>query len=238
MFKLERVAKSDQLNVLIRPKSKILTRPFLFALTYAVFIHLLALLVFQITPLKIDYNLFILPQVKVATDISFLNGIYTAELSTEEENIPAYLIAPMLQSPSLPTLQNATLMKNMEYIKQSNPLSNPFLALEQIYAQDINLDSPAKGKSPLIQLSGPISNLHFVYNEPAVSHEAHQSATHHFLYSVQLDTKNGELFWWDLKAGERDVNAQKYAVHILKNLVFEPSDDIAPVFGEISLSFV
>src|SRR5262245_51257714 len=129
MLKLERIAKTDEINVLIRSKPSLLNRPFLYALTYAILFHLSALLIFQIAPFKLGYQQSLFPPVRVASEVPSSIGIYATNAMQDDDMIPSYLIAPLPPIPELPSFEDGPLVRNMEYIQQSNPLSNPFLAL-------------------------------------------------------------------------------------------------------------
>lgn len=243
MLKLEKVAKTNELSVLVRVKPTLLTTPFLLALSYALFVHTAAFFIFQISPFRIGYQQSLFPPVRVATEVPFHDGVYaTNEHFEEEEPIAPYLIAPSPFKPQLPTAQAIPIIRNTEYIKQKNPLSNPFLSLEKLLEIDIDRSELASSSVyiPLsVQLSGSLADLSFEFGTLDKIFEMHREQpyrTYHFLFSAQLDQKNGELFWWDLKVGENDTQAENYALDILRGLRFTPKIRSGFLSGEVSIA--
>lgn len=243
MLKLEKIAKTRELNVLLRAKPTFFTSPFLFALSYAIFIHATAFFIFQIAPFKIGYQQALFPPTSVATEIPVHDGVYTTNTHFEEEPIASYLIAPLPIVPKLPPAQTIPIVRNMEYIKQKSPLNNPFLSLENLLVVDRETSVTANSSVyvPLtVQLSGSLAEMPFEFgtlgNFEVIPERSYR--TYHFLYSVQLDQEKGEFFWWDLKHGEKDTKAENYALDILKGLQFSQNPHAGPVSGEINITLI
>ncbi|MBA3237533.1 MAG: hypothetical protein H0T62_04185 [Parachlamydiaceae bacterium] len=242
MLKLEKIAKTRELSVLLRAKPTLLTSPFLFALSYAVFIHLAAIFIFQISPFKIGYQQSLFPPVSVATEIPVHEGVYASNNHFEEEEpIAAYLIAPSPLKPPLPSAQAIPIVRNIEYIKQKSPLSNPFLSHENILDDDVETFALASSSvyAPLtVQLSGAFADIPLEFGAMDQIHKAaheHLYRTYRFVYSAHLDQERGEFFCWDLKDGDKDTKAENYALDILKGLHFTPIPHAGPLSGEVSM---
>lgn len=242
MLKFEKIAKTRDLSVLLRVKPTLFTTPFLFALSYAIFIHAAALFIFQISPFKIGYQQSLFPPVSVATEIPVHDGVYATNTHFEEEEpIAPYLIAPLPVKPQLPSAQTVPIVRNMEYIKQKSPLSNPFLSLEK--RLEIGLDSPVLANSsvyvPLtVQLSGSLADIPFEFGPLDKAFEVVPEPpyrTYKFLFSAQLDQESGEFFWWDLQEGEQNSKAENYALDVLKGLQFAPNPHAGPLSGGVSM---
>jgi hypothetical protein len=256
MLKLERIAKTRELSILVRAKTTLFTKTFLFALAYAIFIHVLGLFIFQIAPFKINYQQSTFPPVSVATEIPIHQGVYTTNELLEKENpIAAYLLAPVPERPTLPIASQALPQRNMEYIKQSSPLNNPFLALEN----QLEPEHVGKIKAPPVSviLSGAIAELEFKLDEKNVK-KAYEnedkmkltglstSSIFRFHFNVQVEQDHGQIFWWEMTKGEGgnavggtgNTSMQEQAIKILMGLQFTPKPEQVILPGEVEIVFV
>lgn len=103
MLKLEKIAKSQELSVLLRARPKIMTKQFAMALSYAVLVHLMALAVFHIAPFKIGFDSRLLPPVRVNLEQLKEQDMQLAQVESEElfsKGFPFQI--PMPIQPELP----------------------------------------------------------------------------------------------------------------------------------------
>lgn len=224
MLKLEKIAKSRELSVLLRSKPTILTFPFLCALGYALLIHIAALFLFQISPFKVTYQQSLFAPVRVATEMPIHHGVLSTNLQFEEqEPIAEYLIAPLPLTPTLPKAYQMLAKINRAEMEQNNTF-NAHLPLEGFFFD--NLETPLAMESQSYQvlaiyLSGPISE-YSLKNKDVETLDPQPQLTYRILFSVKVNQSNGEIFWWDLREAPDSKQLQNEAINVLKSLQFAP----------------
>lgn len=259
MLKLEKIGKTRELNVLLRSRPTLLTVPFLLALSYAIGIHVAALLLFQISPFKIGYQTTLFLPVSVAIDLPVRSGVYAGPLDFEAElSIPSHLIAPQPELPGLPIALETGLLWNMEEIKPDSTSSrHAFLSIENslIFNEGEELFKNAVGYTPLsifvsgelAELSIPlklneeqlaaISSLHAWKTAKTDGAVSEIRTTYRFRFNVKVDQNKGEICWWEpLEVHENESkNLYDRALEILKSLRFVPEPELVVLSGEIEI---
>lgn len=240
MLKLEKIAKSRDLNVLLRSKPTLLTIPFLCAFGYALFIHLAALLLFDIAPFRAAFQSSIFAPVNVSIDLP-LSTIYAAPLEgAKQDDIPAYLAAPQPKLPQLPIQMEESLLSLSEN-EASWQETQTFMSLESaLFFNEFDLPSPTQPNPLAIYLSGQVSKLKVQPMASALTENYLPSLSGtlpdylHFLFQIKVDTASGEICWWQQINGDETSHA-KLAVEILKNIRFLPESTADFLPGEVEI---
>lgn len=246
MLKLEKIARTREINVSLRDKEGFFNRTLLFALACALVIHGGALLLFHIAPFKIGYDESIFPPVVVATEFPDPANKVTAHLD-EDEPIPPYVVAPLPKQTWPPQMPTHALARQMEYIQQQSVLTNPFLPLEndtRIDDHSIHFSGPRDHAPIKIYVSGSLGDLTLVnqdtYEEELTeltsqSQKVKSAVPRRYIYTVQVEHDSGEVFWYELKHSEEDGELKKLAVDILKSLRFAPVRSLFVSSGEVEI---
>jgi hypothetical protein len=248
MLKLEKVAKSRDFNVILRHKPSLLSYYFLLALSYALFCHLIALILFDVGAFKVSYNATILPPITVASDKVFI-GV-TSDWGSQKP-LPSYLIPPSSPLPQLPVIA-MEIPRPQEISKQDDSSENLFLALEDKIEVDplTNLLSEKKGRRNfLIRCCGGLNESNIIINEELIAKDIpnflkanpslHSSDPYQFYFSVAIEEQSGQIFWWDChQASTENKELRSLAIHVLKQLRFDQQSLHAVNSGNIEISIL
>ncbi len=248
MLKLEKNGKTHELRVLLRTKPTFFSGPFLYALAYALLIHLGALFIFKISPFVVNYQQSVFPPVRVATEMPIQHGMYPATLQSEEqEPIPSYLIAPLPSTPHFPnSYKMLSTLANSESIEltASSILNNPFL-------QDNEMDSSQYDSIDdtyqllTYHLSGTLAELSLTLVDHQTT-ELLPRDTYYAIFAVHINQSDGHIFWWEMKEmrtmkeNSNEQKLQNEAIEALKNLKLEfTQQDTSDILsGEIEIVMV
>ncbi|MGZ3733263.1 MAG: hypothetical protein ACXU9U_05950, partial [Parachlamydiaceae bacterium] len=205
-------------------KTILFTKSFLFALTYALFIHLLGFLIFQIAPFKISYQQGIFSPASVLTEIPAHPGIYTSHEHLEQEDpIPHYLIAPMPVKPKLLTAKTCALIQNNLEVKNQ---------LEKLIGFRL---LPPHSPTITFLLSGPIAETPFSFQKNAFSilSMPDPSSTLKFHYFIEAEQQSGQIFWWELLKVENEKNEK---LEMLSESEKDLEKDIQKIFQSLKFT--
>ncbi len=232
MLKLEKIAKTRELNILLRSRQRFLTVTFICALGYALLIHFGALLVFKIAPFQVNYQQSLFPPVIVATELPIQHGVYSTNQHLEEqEPIPAYLVAPLPMDPMIPKAYKMSPIVTKESIVREVAFSIPIFPEEEIRILG--------NKEKVYELL----NFHLSGGAIALSpinvyapNEQTNTASYRVLFNVQIDQMKGEIFWWEMIEGPKNKKFQNYAIEALKGLKFIQHTMPDIISGEIEIT--
>jgi hypothetical protein len=245
MLKLEKIGKARQLNVRLRSKQTLLTAPFLLALGYAIFAHLLAFLLFHIAPLKIG-NYPTLPPVRVEIYQPKASSAYAQALALDEAHGPT--LPPELQAQVAAALPPLPLPFAMppgaffdEMLASASARPHAFLSAESNFCALNAADS-----LPIaLHLSGAIAELNWHLDDQAERQEALllaasklQTGTYRFGFAVKVDQRRGEICWWRPFDRYADISKQLYhqVIDLLKEIRFATSNAPFCLSGEIEVA--
>lgn len=241
MLKLEKIAKTRELNVLLRTKPTVFSATFLYALGYALLIHFGALFIFKISPFKVNYQQSVFPPVRVATELPIQNGVYTTNLHSEEfDSIPSYLLAPLPIAPDFPEVsQILPTIEGESTNLIASSFENSLFLLDELFNDAVDESHSSKMESesfkPLTcHLSGSIAELPIFSNglSAGLSHKGHGAIR--AIIAVQVNQSDGQIFWWQIKEG-LNQEQQNVAIEVLKNLQFVPQTTPDIISGEIEI---
>lgn len=244
MLKLEKVARDNQINVIFRDKNHLLTRPFLTALAIALGIHLLIVIVFHISPIKIRWtNTTVIPSlVEIDPASSRQQGSIVAA-STGTGVQPRHLfLEPKPASPAIPPLPVYLPGRQIDFAQQQNILVNPFSLIEQeIYRPSFPPAAYIRPHQPiLVVIAGPLSRKKILNNglsEATLAALPRTSTPQRAVYSVLVDEQTGHIFWMEQKQKIDSKTLERIADKILKDLEFSKEHGTFVTSGEIELHF-
>lgn len=234
MLKLEKISKTRELSVLLRAKPTLLTGSFRIALAYAVFVHLLAFLLFKIAPLSMKFQYTLFPPVNVAVDGLVSHGVDV--VLENEEPIPEYLLLPKQGIPELFVDMTNFMRNHTEYIPWQSPLDDPFLAFQHQVEFPTEPEADA-ASSMSIHLTGGITELSLAKESDikrnALGLEGKQP--HRYVFRVLVEQKQGEIFWWEFIDTESSKTQLTEALNILDMLKFVPLSEPGILSGKVEV---
>ena len=235
MLKLEKIAKTRDLNVTLRQRPVFFNGTLAMALGLAIFIHTVPFLIFHIAPFKMGYDGPIFPPVHVAADFSQESPGNLISLEYPgHEPVPGYLIAPLPSSPGLPEISKSSPVKQMEWIKQQSLLYNPFLEIEEDKRMGDLALSPPEHKdygTVKVHISGSLAGrpiaVRNTYEEELAQLSFYAfpiktAVPHRCIYEVQVEDRTGEIFWHAPSACSEDKDIRALALNILLSHRFIP----------------
>lgn len=247
MLKLEKIARTRDINVCIRHKPSFFSRNFFVALGCATAVHLSGIFLFHISPFKLNYKESLFLPTFVATDLMPEEMLDTCSLTLEsQEKVPWYMLPPETALPNMQALVDHHLPAPAGLWKE---YVNTALVFEAM-SKEIKLQAlpafadPLPESSVSIHISGPLAASLLVQrhiNEDQlialIGSVKDLTLARRFMFKVQVDAHTGEIFWWDLakKVGESDF--QDYAIAILDSLRFQLPTQTFIQQGEIEIAF-
>lgn len=251
MLKLEKVAKTLELNVILRNKPALLTRTFLIALGYAVGCHCFALLLFHISPFKISYQASLIPPVYVASDFFPSDPLQHISVHFDEESyVPDFLIAPRTMPATLPAMRHQAEPAAKIVLKPVKAMEHSFALENQIDVQPLtNLFRQKKTQEPLsVVASGGLAERKLVVESAKTKAKdlIHQFALRYpsltsagpckVVFSVMVEQDKGEIFWWEPRNENLDSSIVWLAISLLQNLRFEKGVARSIESGDIEMT--
>lgn len=241
MLKLERASKSGEINVRLRTRERFFNPVFCLALGLAVSLHLFAIIIFHISPFKIESQ-WIFPSVKVNSELGLQPDSDTFILAQMEEN---KLLTPAFQPPprSISVLPAYT----------ENSLSKKFKSdKSQEYAQVINTFDlrmlPLTHFSPnllltydsfAITVSGRLAETELLEQmiPTKVQSQSPPIKKVHVRFDVRVDEKNGRIFWVRRIESSKRNDLDQQSEQILKSLHFKNDPKNVETEGEVEITF-
>jgi hypothetical protein len=248
MLKLEKAAKTRELNVILRDKPALMSRTFLVALSYALFCHLGAVLLFQVSPFKISYEASVISPVMVASDFFSDHQQVTVHYD-EHGQVPDYLLAPRAKPSQLPAFDQKTDPIAMDIVKPLSLSKSEFRTLEdRIEVQPmINIFPAATKKSPFaVHASGVIADKEIVINNQlslekiekfaAMNPSMKLNSPYYLSFSVMVEQNKGEIIWWEAHNENIDPKVYWLMISLLEDLRFEKDSQKIIENGTIELT--
>ena len=207
MLRLEKKDRDNNIHISLRTKEPVINRPLLLAFFLAIGVHLLAILLFHIKPFGLGTSEFVHSPVSVTIDLNTGAIEDTAALAQIDQGqiSSRYILEPPVSKPHLPEMEQAHLIRQMEYIKVNDPLINPFASTEKdmLQAPSFAIDPPFKEFIPLsIHISGTLAfkqTMDFTNSLPPsllkpVPCIAKNLVQQRAIYAVQVEDKTGQIF--------------------------------------------
>ena len=244
MLKLEKIAKTLEISISLRPQAPFFTRHFIEAFSIALGLHLLAGFLFTIQRGNTSDNLTVLSPVYVESE-AFLNNQVVADFKAEDV-VHRYMQEPMESWPEYPSFSSIPVGINAQpFRKPKKETGNPFIKSERWLATPtIPLPTlPEKQWKPLqISVSGGLENypllnegwrnadLAFLKNLPLNECKAS--------YEIRLDLQTGSIFWYQPLYSCKSGKYRRFAEQILNRMIFHVSDPSkAVVSGTVEICF-
>ena len=244
MLKLERKSKNGQIDLLVRDKDLFLTRPLILAFCLALTLHLLFLVVFQVSLFKIMRSQTLFPEVVVTTDTTHL--LDAAETLTDI-NIESMTLQgipiPKFSEPKIALYKNLVIDKSMGDTKKIEVLNDFFVDLEKgVYSPELSVMSVNIKKPFEMLISGPLAENNYVLEggaENIISSLAKMKipSTQVIVYEVLVDEKSGKIFWFEVKKKSSIAALNRLAENLLRQLIFSKEPIVWTRLGEIEFYF-
>ncbi|MCE5316327.1 MAG: hypothetical protein LLG04_03060 [Parachlamydia sp.] len=223
MLKLEKISK--KLDITLRQRDRIFTRPLLQAFAIALALHLSALILFPIALTRFSGSHQVHPPVSVAALLPTLSDV-TTEIA-EAEIPPRYLTAPKSRMPALPTPAPTSLqlaMPSLQPSKNELDFLNDFLDPQPHFAQPLT-----------IRISGPLALCNRV--TPKAQKPSTIPKNGRVVFLVQLENRSGKIFWIERKEAHADESINQLAEKLIQELLFEPVREAFVTEGEVEIIF-
>lgn len=222
MLKLEKKVNSSKISLRFREKGVFFDRRLCLAFAIAFAFHGALLLLFHITPYSSSSSFIFLP-VEVASDVpASPDSKVSAQASLLFEDMEE-AVAPLL---TLTPALDWNLMPSESILSPLVTLN--FNAMQEVeervwpkWVEPLHLDL----EEPRIQLfiSGDLSAIPMIGKDPLLKEKrpvVFLETPSIFTYQVLLDTRSGEIFWYELIESNAGLKLQKTAEKILLNLRF------------------
>lgn len=240
MLRLERSSPEGRINVVIRDKEHLFTKPFLLALTLAIAIHLTLILLFQITPFSLGKYDRVLAPIQVQSD-SLSAESALAEWISPVQTLRGLPIPP----PSHPMLlqQPKFLADNpITYTKIENSNKQAFLEIEQkVYQPEFTPMVFHPPQQPfLMRVSGILGNYELIDNGMKELHFPKfklDTESTRVIFSVLAEGKTGKIVWFDFEEKTQSAALDKFAEGILRRIQFAKNLKSIFIDGKIEMEF-
>lgn len=234
MLKLEKTSDLSGLAICIRERERFFEPRLLKALAIAFFLHIGALILFQVTPFYFSSK-FVFPPIQVQFDPP-VQGISALASSYTEEEL---LLPPPLSF--IPTLDWISFSQESTLIPSLNFDLHALQSLEERVQPKWHEPISLKLEEPRIQLdiSGDLAEIPLIASDPLLNQmqpRSLQGSPTYVAYHVQLDEKTGEIFWYERFQSSKEAAINHLTEKILLNLRFASPTSKEPVKG--SLHFV
>lgn len=253
MLRLEKVSRNREIHISLRAKEHRFNRSFIIALCLAISLHLSAAFIFHIGPFKIFDGGLILPPAMVTAEIEndFDRDVENqAVAQIDNEGIPQrYLLMPKLSTLTLPKIAEPSVFKEIEFIKEKDPTFNPFLKIERDLQQIYFVkDEPPKEYIPIqIFVSGSLDQNNFLRDDLEMKeffslffpkkNSSSYLKYYRVLYAVQVESKTGQVFWFEAKEKSDVEEMNHIAEKMIKNMRFKKEEKSFVSLGEIEIHF-
>lgn len=237
MLHLEK--KRKDISVCLRDRQKLFSRTFLYALGFALSIHLLAALIFHIHPFIILENTLFAPTV-VEADLRFVEepeGSILAYME-KEEHPSRYFLEPTPSDIQIPQLEFKS-EKQYEYLIEPNVFVNPFESIEEDLFAFLDIDRPPMSVPAIqVKLCGELQEKVLSnFNLEAVSRlkiDFQSTRSFRANYHVRVDGSTGKIFWY-MPASPLEESAQRVSEKIFQQISFKPDPALFVFAGEIEV---
>lgn len=241
MLKLEKIGKKWEINIALRRRDTFFSAPLLKAFGIALVLHVLAGVLFQVSPFRITGSQTLFPPVFVEAQLASDAENAVVALLEAEEISPRYVKEPRLSTLAMPVLPMSTTLECRPV-----PLSAPIVCPLDCVAKDrdlspLDLLSMQRKKVPTkpieIIFSGDLADRKILASGLPSSQESIASAPIRLVYSVQVDDRSGTVFWYDLHGINENSALVAAAEKILKEVRFQMLKDSFVTVGEVEIHF-
>lgn len=241
MLKIEKTARNHHLEIFFRLKNRRFDRTFFKALTWALSIHILGLILFSVNPFNLGKERILSPTV-VEADLNLPNTLASnafAQLEGEGQNSH---IAPLpAWQPTFPEMPLVAIQSQFESIKEKNS-ANPFISIEYD-PENILFSTKTLSLSPLVQMhiSGELAQLQLLEkhasNLAAFSKSLDQFKAFRTVYALQVEGRSGKVLWYAPLELTQNEAINQFTETVVANLRFEKDQDKFVNSGEIEIFF-
>lgn len=236
MLKLEKKSRSSELTVHIRAQEPFFEPILLKSLIFAFSLHVLAYVLFQITPFHFSSEYTFSP----------IKAISRPEYVTVSPKIIASLEETTLLPPFPSLISNLTLPSVSQNLLPTPNKEKTLSSLEKLegkwtYKPDFNL--PIEINEPSIQLniSGDLADQKLLQSDPMllnVQPVNYKIEPKTLTFKVRLNAWSGKLFWTASEEPYVNKELRQKAEAILSNLKFEPPPSKEELTGKIIFTFL
>jgi len=244
MLKLEKTSPDRQVSVILRDKENLFTHSFIVAFSWAAGFHLLLLILFQVTPIKLRFSETLFPPISVETDTVSNDAIVLAEMALVP--LVASDLPPFTSStPTLTEHPYYLSLHHIEYLKETPRTNNPFEQIEkEIYHP--RFTPLAKGILPPISVivSGQLAEHPLILDGltnktvPVVPNSSLSAGKElRVIYQVYVEGKSGDIFWYEPKQVTHIASLDRFAETVLHDMRFAEDKASFVTAGEVELHF-
>jgi hypothetical protein len=156
----------------------------------------------------------------------------------DEKFIPSYLLLPFAFEPTLPSIPETALLRDLGSMTPETFKQSPFIALDR---ERMSLSSPSldifndDSQKLAVWITGPLADKKLIPLALPISSFTNQPL-HTFTFDVRVDDHTGEICWFQEKNESSSNEMLSTAVECLKALRFEEDKAHFVSAGEIKLS--
>lgn len=230
LLKLKK-SKNNEINVILKGKTRFINRTFLIAFSVAFGLHLLAVILFNISPFFHGPEKIFSP-IEVQTDLGF-KEVGSVAIAKNEEKNHKHSFKPPVSTLEMPSFSSFNKEMEMKLLRNNEFPANAFLNVEEEW--DFLLPHKAMSIPPIaIHVSGNLSQCTLI--EKSISNVKNLE-DFRIVYDVQVELKSGRVFWHQIKLFDGSEEMRKIADEMLKALAFEACLKGFVETGEIEFVF-
>lgn len=240
MLKLEKTSREGTINVIVRDKEPLFTKPFALAFAIALGFHLFLMMLFHISPLKIGTNDTFFPPTSVEADAS----LKESALAVVEHSIQHIrgLPLPPVSRPILRQQPEFIAVRPIEHNKVENSRLNSFAEIENEVRQPKFHPLATSQKKPLeVIISGTLAGQPLLSNglddHSLPTFPSSKEREKRMAYSVMVEGRTGKIFWFESKQPTSHSPIDSFAEKVLRGMKFAADPQMVAVNGEVELQF-
>lgn len=230
MLRLEK--GRQEIHVRLRDRPRHLDRAFLIALGIALTLHATAALLFYIKPFILSNDAVLSPIVVEAELPQAEEGNITVALL--EKSSRRYALEPIYATLQLPQLSSHPVKQQVEYHHPAD-LLNPFKNMETDWQKLLNGPIQQKTSPLTIAVAGPLASRQRLDESERAFTTLSQTGT--VLYTVRVDAKSGQIFWYAPQTLLRQPALERAAEQLLLAMRFAPDPESFVFNGEVAIQF-
>lgn len=243
MLRLEKTAKTGEINVRLRKRDRFFSSAFCLAFGVALFLHLLAILLFQIHPFIVESQ-WLFPSIKVNSELEIQHldseAFVLAEMEENKLLTPTFN-PPAGSMPELPKIPEVYLTHQLE------PIPEKRLPPQKIFSAETNT-LPVVHFSPKFSFSFDsfaISAYGRLGEKAIVSQAKPEQITLQLFtlqkmrarYLVRVEEKTGTIFWAERLESTKMPDLDRQAERIINTLCFQQDHTHLETLGEVEITF-
>lgn len=235
MLKLEKLSKSQDVQITIWQREKFFNKRLCQSLALALALHASFILFFQVTPFVILGSQTLIAPALVESSMDISEETVVVAGPVQEELFRSSLKEPKSSNSELPEV---AVSKVFVHVPEDSVYKAPPSRFLKSSPNDLEFlfNTPSKKvNSFTISVRGKLADREMkTVSFPTLTNNFKNYRTH---FAVQVDDQTGEIFWVEPKHKEEVKEVEIVALELLKQLRFEKLENSFVTAGEVEIEF-